>query len=357
MGLRHFTIYFLSLFLCLSVWAKDISELINWKPHKEHPGMVLPVLNGETPQQAIDRYRNAIYRTPDLEKAMKRHEVTRDMLKGNSWDPISIDAIKESPRAHILHMANKFNDYQPGFYRIWDFIKPVIRNDGVAYLLPISVDASLSKNQAQEFREIVAGTFDALFGMGGEDVNPSEYGEKVTHSNASEVVPTRDASEIKMIKTYMRKKRGVYYGICRGSQICYVAKGGKLKQDIFVEGVTNPHIDVWHSVKIVKEDDNLMRAFVGKDEVNIYSYHHQAVREGTADVKINSTHGRGKNYVVEGYQFKNGLGLTFQFHPEMMHNEDGDRMMDGLVKYASFVKTQRKLGPSCINLVQKFLGF
>ena len=282
---------FISLLFISLCFAGDIDSLINWKPNPKHPGMILPVLKGETPKQAIKRYRESIYRTPDLMNAMKKQKISKEVLSGDQFSYISIDALKSSPRPSFLLMANKFDDYTHSFYRIWDFIKPVSKHGGVSHLLPISVDASLSKNQAQEFRDLVANTFDSLFGMGGEDVNPEEYGEKLTYSNAAEVVPTRDRSEIKMIQTYMHKKRGVYYGICRGSQICYVAKGGQLKQDIFKEGVTSEHVDVWHDVKVVKDDLNLMRAFVGKDEVSIYSYHHQANREVTAEVSINCTSG------------------------------------------------------------------
>ncbi|MFT6067985.1 MAG: putative glutamine amidotransferase [Bacteriovoracaceae bacterium] len=346
--------FILSLLLLTVSLASDIERLISWKPQKNHPGMILPVLNGETPQMAIDRYRNTLYKTKDLDEAMKKHKVTRKMISGNTYEVVSLDALKESPRPNFLLIANQFNDYTSKYYRIWNFLNPINKNGGVAYLLPISVDASLNKNQAQEFRDLVARSFDSLFGMGGDDVDPKLYGEEVTHS--VNIVPTRDLSEVKMIKTYIQKKRGVYFGICRGSQICFVAKGGKLHQDIFSEGVTDEHVDVWHKVKLVKDDDNLLRAFTGKDEVDIYSYHHQAVREGTADVSINSVEGTGVNRVVEGYQFKNGLGLTFQFHPEMMHNKDGDAIMAGVVKYSSFVKENRFQGPSCFNLASKFLS-
>lgn len=341
------------IFLSVSL-AADIERLISWKPQKNHPGMILPVLNGETPQMAIDRYRKFLYKTNDLSQAMSRHKITKEMISGNAYEVVSLSALKESPRPSFLLMANQFQDYTSKYYRIWDFVNPITKNGGVAYLLPISVDASLTKNQAQEFRDLVARSFDSLFGMGGEDVDPKLYGEEITH--AKEIVPTRDLSEVKMIKTYIQKKKGVYFGICRGSQICFVAKGGGLHQDIFADGVTDEHVDVWHKVKVVKKDDNLLRAFTGKDEVNIYSYHHQAVKEGTADVSINSFEGAGVNRVVEGYQFKNGLGLTFQFHPEMMHNKDGDDIMAGLVKYSSFVKEKQFSGPSCFNLALKFLN-
>lgn len=356
MAYRLIKSLFISIIIISSCLAGDIDSLISWTPSPGHPGMLLPVLKNETPREAIKRYRDAIYRIPELKKDMEQSKITEKMLSGNTFTPVSIDALKESPRPSFLLMANKFMDYDPGYYRIWDFIKPISKNGGVSYILPISVDASLNKGQAQEFRNLVAETFDSLFGMGGEDVNPKLYGEDITFSQADKIVPTRDLSEVKMIKTYLHKKRGVYYGICRGSQICFVAKGGKLSQDIFQDGVTDEHVDVWHKVKVVKDDKNLMRAFVEGDEVNIYSYHHQAVRAGTADVMINSSTGTGSNYVVEGYQFKNGLGLTYQFHPEMMHNRDGDAMMAGMVKYASFVKEVRVIGPSCKNLVQRFLS-
>ncbi len=356
MGKFFFKSFILFIVLISAVLAGDIDALISWKPHPKHPGMVLPVLKGESPEKAILRYREALYRTKDLNSARERHKVTKEMLSGMKFDYISIEGLKSSPRPSFLLMANKFNDYEPKYYRIWDFINPITKNGGIAHILPISVDVSLSKKQAAEFRDLIAGTFDSLFGMGGEDVDPTLYDERLTYSNAKEVVPTRDLSEVKLIKRYIQKKRGVYYGICRGSQICFVAKGGKLSQDIFKDGVTDEHLDVWHKVKIVKDNKNLMRAFVGnQDEIDIYSYHHQAARAGTADVMINSETGSGVNHVVEGYQFKNGLGLTFQFHPEMMHNKDGDNMMAGMVKYSAFVKEVRVLGPSCNNLVERFL--
>jgi anthranilate/para-aminobenzoate synthase component II len=45
--------------------------------------------------------------------------------------------------------------------------------------------------------------------------------------------------------------------------------------------------------------------------------------------------------IVEAAELRNGGGVTFQFHPELMNNAEGKKIMKNMVNYAAGVKKTR----------------
>lgn len=349
---------FAFLFFSANLWA---IELIEWKSDPRIPVMILPKLESESEREAVERYLKFLKNNPDMKRLIERDQFKLPELKVGEVSKINPKDFKKSFAPHFLFMANHFDDLKPNDSRIADFFPFMKQNGAVSYLLPVSADGALSEQDAKDYRTLIADSFDVLFGMGGDDVHPELYGEKVTFAVKSDLNKTRDISEIELIKTYTEKEKGVYYGVCRGSQICAVAKEEKLVQDLKLEqGVGPVHRDRVHPVDLAQRKDNLIKAFIGtdKESMNTMSYHHQAVkpREGMG-IDVIASADSGKDYVVEAYQFKNGLGLAYQFHPELLtEDQDNLKIMKGMIEYAAFVKKQKLLNQNCTNLIMQFIA-
>ena len=75
----------------------------------------------------------------------------------------------------------------------------------------------------------------------------------------------------------------------------------------------------------------LFEAAGNKKTMEVNSYHHQAVVYFEQHPKLKITATEGDHRLVEAMEFKNGLGYTFQFHPEEMQNELSRRMLKMVV--------------------------
>lgn len=119
---------------------------------------------------------------------------------------------------------------------------------------------------------------DALFLIGGRDVDPARYGAPAHPLTRAE--PRRDEWEIRAIHLFLEKKRPIF-GVCRGLQVTVVAWGGGLVQHLpdliapererHQTGI--PGEDARHSV-CFDPSTELGAALSNATEVN--SSHHQA---------------------------------------------------------------------------------
>lgn len=168
-------------------------------------------------------------------------------------------------------------------------------------------------------REIVNNIKDAdlVWFEGGEDIDPSLYGEK-PHTSVTWLNPNRDKREVAVYKEALALKKPMF-GTCRGLQLFSAMAGGKLMQDVDHPGL--------HSV-ITKE---------GK-KFRVNSLHHQMIfpyNMPKEDYEILATTGKLSPYhkgandeemliddleEVEAAYFPKINALGVQWHPEMMEN-------------------------------------
>lgn len=178
--------------------------------------------------------------------------------------------------------------------------------------LPLMV-ASLDPAAAAEF----AAAADGILFSGGVDVHPSFYGQE-PHRDLGRVDPDRDAFELALYRAARARSLPVL-GICRGEQLINVAEGGTLHQHIGRElssldhsqeaGDGEPH----HSVTL--EAGSLVAEAYGSGEVTVNSYHHQAVDQPGAALRVTARSSDGLAEAVEGTEGAWLLGV--QWHPEM----------------------------------------
>lgn len=177
---------------------------------------------------------------------------------------------------------------------------------------------------------------DALILSGGDDLDPSVWGESY-HPHAKPIDPARQAGDMQLLRHAEQRQMPVL-GICLGMQMMNVYRGGSLIQ--FLPDCQHPlkleHrlLDNWsrrHSVQVF-ENTCLMKIF-GKRELSVNTSHKQAVRETGQGLIPTAVAPDG---VIEGIEDPT-LPCFFgvQWHPERQYQEpDQIKLFEYLVQQA-----------------------
>jgi putative glutamine amidotransferase len=204
------------------------------------------------------------------------------------------------------------------------YIQSVIAAGGTPILIPIMTDTS--KLSA------ILDKIDALIITGGEDIQPSLYGEK-DNARLETTFPQRDTFDYYLIKAGVRKGLRIL-GVCRGMQMMNVVFGGTLYQDLYtmrpgsMEHRQKEDANV--GVQTITIDTNsILYDCIGRSRVEVNTYHHQAIKDLSPMFRITATTSDG---VVESIQMKNSEKiLGVQFHPEGFVSA-GDTLFTGIFR-------------------------
>ena len=193
--------------------------------------------------------------------------------------------------------------------------------------------------EAYDLEEEVLDRIDGILFTGGDDVSPAFYNEPVLRVNG-EIVPQRDAFEIKLVQ-----ERDIpSFGICRGIQAMAVGCGAKLVQDVYTGTganggtVVNQHgqkASSWYPTHgVTTKEGSKLRSILGAC-AGVNSFHHQAVMQSESypfEVTAHSEDG-----IIEGIEKPE---LTYfvgvQWHPERMMQDPKMRgLFETFVHYAA----------------------
>lgn len=169
-----------------------------------------------------------------------------------------------------------------------------------------------------------AGEFDGLLLLGGGDVDGSCYGVTVPNPTAYGVDARADRDAFGAIAAAEAAGRPIF-GICRGSQLLNVARGGTLIPDIADYAL---HHGAPGEPEFVDEPIDVMpgtrlSSILGANRVIGRSGHHQAVdRVGTGLVVA----ARALDGIVEGVEDPDRFYLGVQWHPEDEYGPEADRL-------------------------------
>ena len=163
---------------------------------------------------------------------------------------------------------------------------------------------------------------DGLLLTGGEDVDPSLYGQdRIDECGASNTA--RDNTEIALIRA-ARQLRKPLLAICRGPQVLNVALGGTLYQDIpsqipdaLPHNPRDQRSARVHEVNV--EPESMIARAVGDTRLSVNSLHHQSVRDVAPGLRVTATSPDG---VVEGVESADDEWwvMGIQWHPEEMND-------------------------------------
>lgn len=196
--------------------------------------------------------------------------------------------------------------------------------------LPVIFPISSEENAKQYVKSV-----DAIVLGGGQDVSPLLYGEE-PHLKLQATNPARDHFEMAVIKEAWAEKKPIL-AICRGLQLCNVAFGGTLYQDVSlysdlsVQHVqqSSPHTAV-HSIDIA--EGSWLRTVYGETE-SVNSYHHQAIKELADPFKAVAW---SKDGLIEAFESKHSdrISIGVQWHPEWMlhYKEDAQHIFNQYVQ-------------------------
>lgn len=213
-------------------------------------------------------------------------------------------------RRPVIGITMDHNDDQSGYLLTFDYAKSIQAAGGLPFAIPYKVDHSLIPQYVD--------LCDGVLLTGGNDLDPSLYGEK-WHPRAVPVDPARQEFELALLAE-VERRRTPCLGVCFGSQIMNVHRGGSLVQFLpdrdRSDALEHRKGDIpggtRHAVKI--EPGTILFKVVGKSEIITNSRHKQAVAKLGKGLRANAFSPDG---VVEGIEDPSmPLYLAVQWHPE-----------------------------------------
>ncbi len=143
--------------------------------------------------------------------------------------------------------------------------------EGIALLLPADPAAKADPDPLLD-------RLDALFLIGGSDVDPASYGADA-HAETGGTWPERDTFEAALARRALDRDMPVL-GACRGMELLNVALGGTLEQNLPDRIASDRHRHTPgsfgdHEVRL--EPGSLAARAAGAERVAVKSHHHQGV--------------------------------------------------------------------------------
>ena len=164
---------------------------------------------------------------------------------------------------------------------------------------------------------------DGILLTGGQDVDPVLY-QADKSSKCGEINHIRDNMDLYLLKRAIELDKSVL-GICRGVQLMNVYYGGTLYQDLPSEHKSStehhmhsPYDRAVHEVSI--SDKSLLETILGKDKIQVNSYHHQAIKALGTELKIAAI--SEDNLIEAVFSDKHKFMLGVQWHPEFLYDVD-----------------------------------
>lgn len=203
------------------------------------------------------------------------------------------------------------------------YINAIIANGGIPMIVPPFTDT--------EMLYPILEKADGILFPGGEDIDPSYFGED-PHEKLGIIRPEIDKFSI-LCAEYAFSKNIPVLGICRGLQVLNVARGGSLYQDISQRDETNiKHLQDYdrsyllHSIHIDKE--SLLYKILGEEKTGVNTMHHQSINQLGKSLKVSAYAPDG---IIEAIENTDGSLIAVQWHPEELLASSP--IMNNLFKY------------------------
>ncbi|WP_288586908.1 gamma-glutamyl-gamma-aminobutyrate hydrolase family protein [uncultured Streptococcus sp.] len=182
------------------------------------------------------------------------------------------------------------------------FADRVKRAGGLPFYIPIS-----NPDFAREY----VNRIDKLILSGGQNVDPSYYGEEKT-IDSKDYFLDRDIWEVALVKEAIAQGKPVL-GVCRGLQLYNAVTVGSLNQAIDGHAEKGP-FEITH--KIVTENGSQLQQIYGREQ-EVNSVHRQSLKKLAPHLKVTAR--SSKDDVIEGVEsFTDAPFIGVQWHPEFL---------------------------------------
>lgn len=214
----------------------------------------------------------------------------------------------------VIGVTVDSSDNEERYLSTITYASAVERAGGLPILLPYAVDHALIPQYVD--------MLDGICFTGGNDMNPVRYGEE-WHPKVNRMDERREKFEFALIAE-VEKRRMPALGVCFGSQLMNVHRGGSLIQFLpdqkpgSLEHRRLPGSDpTRHPIQL--DTKSLLGSAIGKSDVSVNTYHKQAVNKIGKGLKIIATAPDG---VVEAFEDPTfPMFVAVQWHPERLIEE------------------------------------
>lgn len=235
------------------------------------------------------------------------------LVPGGSWFGRAQSA--ESPPARTgrrprIGVTTGSSDSDASRYQLpADYARSIERAGGLPLLLPFRLDLSLVPE--------VVDSCDGILFIGGNDLDPTLYGQQ-KHPEAVPLDPDRQRFELALLAEAERRRMPVL-GVCLGSQLLNVHRGGSLFQylpdcprDNAIDHRDRGDRSFRHAVSITP--GTVLHQAIGAEQITVNSRHKQAVDRLGRGLRAAAYAPDGTIEAVEDPTLPLFLGV--QWHPE-----------------------------------------
>ena len=216
-----------------------------------------------------------------------------------------------------IGIPTRYHEKSEYIGQIRHYLDAVLWAGGLPLMIPTTEDRDI-------IAEYVRRVHGILLPGSPTDIDPKHYGT-VAHEKLGKLYPERDATDFAILDLVESLQNMPVLGICFGIQSLNVYRGGSLIQDIsaLVDRAV-PHDEdeskppVRHTVRIA--EDSLIAQLTSRRELEVNSYHHQAVEKPGRNLRPVAFANDGLIEAVEDTTGRFIVGV--QWHPERGFKED-----------------------------------
>jgi putative glutamine amidotransferase len=213
-----------------------------------------------------------------------------------------------------------------------DYVLSVLRAGALPIILPMIPEDD------PQYDKLMDKIIDSVHGIvftGGPDLDPVLYKE-ARLSECHEPVSVWDKADLALFsRAYSAHKP--FLAICRGIQVCNVALGGTLYQDLpsqLNSSIMHQQTGILHAHQVQVAEGSLLKSIVKSETLPVTSRHHQSIKQVAQGLKVSAISEDG---VIEAVEFTDDRpGLCVQWHPENLAKGDERQqaLFDWLVSMA-----------------------
>jgi putative glutamine amidotransferase len=210
-----------------------------------------------------------------------------------------------------IGIPTRYHEKSEYIGQIRHYLDAILWAGGLPLMIPTVSGAGIVRDYMQRVQGI-------LLPGSPTDIDPKHYGA-TAHEKLGKLYPERDATDFAILDLVEQQKDIPVLGICFGIQSLNVHRGGSLVQDIpavvqqpLIHDEDDDKPPARHVVRV--SEDSIVGNIAGRAEMEVNSYHHQAV--GSTGVNLRAV-AFANDGVIEAVEDTTGRFIVgVQWHPE-----------------------------------------